>query len=103
MAVTRLTNIKGLDAVNADTNGDVHYDVLNGPVQLSANGDDFGGGTVLLATSPDGGTTWFWTGLTLTSNGSTFGSVVADTWRLVLEGSTSPSNVTAFLTIGETY
>lgn len=58
--------------------------------QVLASGD-FGGGTLTIHLSPDGGTTYYSTGLSLTAAGLLTVNVKdGDKIKLVLAGSTSP-------------
>lgn len=79
---------------SASGNGSSEAVFSNDPLQLVANGT-FGGGTVTLQSSIDGGTTWNTvSGISITSSGAAPQLIYAswgELFRAVLTGGTSPS------------
>ena len=98
MSVLKLLDAVDVDTVGAGFNGD------GGAKTLTVFADDYGGGTITLQISDDGGTHW----VPVTYNGSDF-SATADTSREIvkvsqgqliratLSGSTAASNVSVYL------
>jgi hypothetical protein len=98
-----MTTQKLLDAIDADADG-AAFPASGSSKILAVWATDFGGGTVTLEASPDGGTTWITVtiaaaAITLTANGyrvidrTTQGMV----YRATLTGSTNPTDVSAYL------
>lgn len=94
-----------LDGVSANTNGDA-VNLLGGALSVFVQGTDFGGGTVTLEVSVDGGTVWHTakqqdgvTDLTASGN-STFvmwGYAAGVAVRATLTGASGADTVSVFL------
>lgn len=95
-----MRNVWLLNGVEADTDGTGQHPI-SGPMSLWIWSTDFGGGTVNIEASPDGGTTW----IALTIDGSP-AAFTADALRVIaglnggqlratLTGSTNPDPVYA--------
>jgi hypothetical protein len=88
-------------AITADVNGaaiDLSPNVINEVTLYVGANATWGGGTLKIQTSPDGGTTWLdipatssWTAGTLNKRLGVVNAVYGTKMRLVMTGSTSPS------------